>query len=121
MSFRPLGILAIEKTNCQPFCNIIANKNKEEKCDIYEDNYYELQLVKYELDKYKQLEEQIGCPLEVRCKMFCGLIVYNKKGEQLRIGSIYVDKFLANGFGHIYELKYEDHKKTWWLKADRSE
>ena len=68
MSFRPLGRLAIEKIGCQPFCNVIANKSKEEKCDIYEDNYYELQLVKQERDKLekitallKEKKVDIGC------------------------------------------------------------
>ena len=73
------------------------------------------------LGKYEDLEEKIGCPLEVRCKVVFGLIVYNKNGEQLRVGTIYADKFLANCFGYIYELKYVEYKKTWWLKSDKSE
>lgn len=33
-----------------------------------------------ELIKYKQLEEQLGCPFEVRCKVVIGTVVYNEDG-----------------------------------------
>jgi hypothetical protein len=124
---RPMGKLAIAKTGCQPFCNVIARKSQEEKYDIYEDNYYELQLVKQELDKYNQLEEQIGCPLKVYCRMIKEDGVFVEKGGQMVriVPFIQEERFWDIGdiknncFGNSYLLS--KYKVDWWLKADKSE
>jgi hypothetical protein len=48
---------------CEPFSNIVGGLTQEQKHVIYENNYYELQ-------KYKKLEEKLGCPLDVVVKAF---------------------------------------------------
>lgn len=81
-----------------------------------------------EVEKYKQLEKKIGCPLEVRLKITSGTTVYTDWGKMTvdRVSdSIFtvenkgalINQFNKNSF--IY--RYSDHKKTWWLKKDRSE
>jgi len=76
-----------------------------------------------ELLKYKALEEQMGCPLEVRCNIIDGNFVYNEKGIGLRVEMIFENYFI--GWHALTDTSlryyYKDYKKTWWLKPDRSE
>lgn len=74
---------------CEPFSNIVGGLTQEQKHIIYENNYYELQ-------KYKKLEEEIGCPLEVRLKITHNESVYNTNGTEFLIGYIYNDGFSIN-------------------------
>ena len=76
------------------------------------------------LGKYEDLEEQIGCPLEVRCKIYDSQSVFNDDGEELIIQLVeeqYFSAYSTIDYDITYSLYYKDHKKTWWLKADRSE
>ena len=82
--------------------------------------------------KYKQLEEQIGCPLEVVFKAINYGIAYELKNgliesephiELTECGYGYIlcsgsseRKIIENG-----EFQTKDYKKTWWLKENRSE
>lgn len=89
----------------------------------FERNQYKGKLVKMaeEIIDYKQLEEQIGCPLEVRCKLCAGLLIYTCNGEA-KIQNCYFDNiFIQQKSGKYDMLLYCDYKKTWWLKEDRSE
>ncbi len=94
--------------------------------------------------KYKQLEEEIECPLEVIIKA-CrdGIYGYRKIYDGANAKEIEVfDKFdvCFDGYSLWNEYEYEynydetfkvspisnefhlsDYKKTWWLKADKSE
>lgn len=69
----------------------------------------------------EDLEEEIGCPIEV---LFRALKdgVYIKKDKQQRnfycLG--YNMKIYTQNFDDT-PLKTKDYKKTWWLKADKSE
>ena len=77
-----------------------------------------------ELQKYKQLEEQIGCPLEVRCKLCDGTIIYDENGKPMGVEHIGEHDFYAYLIGKPYmpRLMYiKGYKKSWWLKADKSE
>lgn len=85
-------------------------------------DYEHLEIIK-KLTKLEDLEEQVGCPLEVRCQLFNNMIVYNDNGEIFIVNTIYPKSFVAEleyDFKEI-EFKYSDYEKTWWLKPDRSE
>ena len=76
------------------------------------------------LGKYEDLEEQIGCPLEVRCKIYDSNYVYTKDGEKWIITFADETHFIAvydKAITHDRKFTYSDYKRTWWLKADRSE
>ena len=74
-----------------------------------------------ELYTYKKLEEEIGCPLEVRCKLFIGVTIYDKNGNSKDIEEICKSCFGASDGKEIIYCFYSNYKKTWWLKEDRSE
>ena len=104
--------------------------------NLREDN----QLLKELNSKYTDLEEQLGCPLEV---VFTAL----SRGFYIDINKIEIDPPLENStedlllvncpkdfrlnlwyerievasFGHYLEIYLKDYKKTWWLKEDKSE
>ena len=75
------------------------------------------------LGRIEDLEEQIGCPLEVRCKLRNDGVIYNATGIGIGVEMIFENGFvgynaLSNKMEYYY---YNDYKKTWWLKLDRSE
>ena len=91
-----------------------------------------------DLLKYKDLEEKIGCPLEVVFKAIKNGIWFTNEDDELEC----IDealcfntkrdsgKFIFDNYGYhcknIKKMKFdeiylEDYKKTWWLKGDRSE
>lgn len=74
------------------------------------------------LGKLEDLEEEIGCPLEVVFKALGnGIYVYNGNHYVVFLKYYKVhNKFrLKDVNGLLYSL--EDYKKTWWLKEDKSE
>ena len=76
------------------------------------------------LGKLENLEEKIGCPLEVRCKLCDGTIIYDEDGKSMGIEHIGEHDFYAVPTERPYtpRLMYmKGYKKSWWLKADRSE
>lgn len=84
-----------------------------------------------ELLKYKQLEQDLGCPLEVIFKALKDGF-YDEYGALYKVGEFYLDynwllsnpsdKYLTfNVEGTYFEFKLNDYKKTWWLKEDKSE
>lgn len=78
-------------------------------------------ILKEENAKYKDLEEQIGCPLEVVFKALKQDYIYTKSGKHSRL------EFGTYGFewcicyGLRTQLRVVDYKKTWFLKEDKSE
>ena len=75
--------------------------------------------------RYKQLEEKLGCPLEI----YVGInqrditTVYDKNGIDhiIKHDTIIKDSFFAvNGFTLI-ECMWNMYRKTWWLRKDKSE
>lgn len=75
-----------------------------------------------ELLEYKRLEAQIGCPLEVRCKVVNGTEIYDASGNE------FVVEFVSHThFGGIdtslqrIAFGWNNYKKFWWLKPDKSE
>lgn len=70
--------------------------------------------------KYKLLEDEIGCPLEVREKALKQDFIYNGFTKMLHIYCKYDDNgcYLTNGCNKYY---LKDHQKTWWLKENKEE
>lgn len=84
-----------------------------------------------ELDYYKDLEEQIGCPLNVLFKALRDGL-YDEYGNLYKGDEFYLnynwllskpnDKYLSfNVINTYFEFKLTDYKKTWWLRKDKSE
>ena len=73
------------------------------------------------LGRLEDLEDEIGCPLEVICKALKQEVIYTKFSKESK------HFMIENRFGKylIYDkewlIELKDYKKTWWLKADRSE
>ena len=95
------------------------------------------QLLKELNVKYKNLEEKIGCPLEVIAKMRETKTCYTYTGEvcshievltKCDVSALDVcDNLFVVGYetkdGYVlgHELKFKEYKINWWLKPDRSE
>ena len=117
-----------------------TEETRNEGCEMpgmYIDSNYQLKDV-YDLpdaiDKLGELERierNIGCPLEVRCKIYQGAEVFveitywdsldeeNKISTALQtFASIY-----SNGFSTLSgkQCYWKDYQKSWWLKPDKSE
>lgn len=97
-------------------------------------------ILKEQNSKYSELEEQLGCPLEVVAQAL-------SRGFYIDVNKIEIDPPLKNSqedlllvncpkdfrlnlwyerievasFGHYLEVYLKDYKKTWWLKKDKSE
>ena len=83
-------------------------------------------LIKQDLDKlekFKNLKEELGCPLEVVIKPLLegGIIDNDGYGVQLNGLAINGDGSLSLTAvnGDHYDLK--DYQKTWWLKGENNE
>lgn len=75
-----------------------------------------------EFNEYKQLEEQIGCPLETYVKLHNKAHIYDAKGKSLKVLHIMGDTVVVRKIpGRKIFLLLNKYKKTWWLKADKSE
>ena len=73
------------------------------------------------LGKLEDLEEQIGCPIEVLFRALEQEMIYtafDNKPHHFMVENRF-GKYLIYDKEWLIELK--DYKKTWWLKADRSE
>lgn len=114
-------------TNCTLFCDILSHaKTREEREEIYENNYYNLQLVSYELENYRKLEEELGCPFKVLVKAVKQGKVWNGYTWLLCMKLTFVNDYwvLSNG---VYSVLLENYAKdprrcdSWWLKEDKSE
>lgn len=97
---------------------------KEEPYQVVEGYYNEDILVK--LGKLEDLEEKLGCPLEVVFKALKDGITFLKKSYQFdtsnRITLHYSDYFKCYCFLITYEwghFNLKDYQKTWWLKGEK--
>lgn len=75
----------------------------------------------YELLGYKDLEEELDCPLEVVFKALKQDYIYTKGGRcsGLELGT-FGDKWCIC-CGLRLQIRVDGYKKTWWLKEDKSE
>lgn len=71
------------------------------------------------LGKLEDLEEELGCPLEVIIKALKDGI-YNKRGFHYKV-ILYEDVLCAYPID-VYDESWElsNYKNNWWLKEDRS-
>lgn len=88
----------------------------------------------HKLGKLEDIEEELGCPLEVMFKALKNGIYYehsyysgDKIIEEIKF-EIQPELYLTNAFNDYalnvytdYSKALKDYKKTWWLKEDRSE
>ena len=108
-----------------------------ERLTIKTENGYKINLDKVEdknildcrtkLGKLEDLEEELGCPLEVLFKAL-GNNVYDETGKAWYIEHYYqefrrYEIHSVRYYGKLCDMKFKtkDYKKTWWLKADKSE
>lgn len=86
------------------------------------------------LGKLEDLEEQLGCPLEVRCKVVPNTNIYTFgtsmetmnvicRRQVITISNegVYISYKTASGKERDMALPWSAYKKTWWLKEDKSE
>ena len=86
-------------------------------------------------DKYGELGEQIGCPLEVVITPYfkrgkLEVFYRGKMREVIRVVAFeeatrpYMDVFYRDNEKEQFKVRtiwLDDYKKTWWLREDRSE
>jgi hypothetical protein len=92
--------------------------------------------VVHELLGYKQLEEQIGCPLEVIFKALTNGFKFIVSNHKLGTLNQRVNQMIYCDYAYLYypnDVKewcistindyfyLKDYQKTWWLKEDKSE
>lgn len=76
------------------------------------------------LGKLEDLEEEIGCPLEVVIKALKEGIYYIYPNGNIVLERSFKLNHYSSGWCLIkpkLNFKLEDYKKTWWLKRDKSE
>ena len=85
--------------------------------DFTENTYEVIQ----KLGQLEDLEEQLGCPLEVVFKALKQDYIYTKNRKYLgvELGIYGVDWCICCGLR--LQIRVADYKKTWWLKEDSSE
>ena len=81
-------------------------------------------IVLTKLKHYEDLEEEIGCPLNVLFKAMKDQDIYHHFFDIVEVEGLYVD---AGGIWNFYcseplcSVRLENYGKTWWLKGDRKE
>ena len=113
----------------------IANNFKKEKgerllkaIDNFTNRVYN------KLGQLEDLEQVIGCPLEIRCKVVPDSYIYTfgTSMENLNIiirrkvitiskEGIYISYATVSGKERDMTLPWKAYKKTWWLRKDQSE
>ena len=73
------------------------------------------------LGKLEDLEEQIGCPLEVVFKALKQDYFYTKSGKHSRLEFGVYGGVWCICYGLRTQIRVDGYKKTWWLKKDKSE
>lgn len=108
---------------------------KGEKYIIGSDGVTSKQMCLNKLGKLEDLEEQLGCPLEVVITPYfkrgkLEVFYRGKMREVIRVVAFeeatipYIDVFYRDNEKKQFKVKtiwLDDYKKTWWLKEDKSE
>lgn len=100
---------------------IKENKELNEEKQRYKEMWFNANNA---LAKYRKLEQELGCPLEVREQAFNNGF-YDESGNHY-ICEHYVPYLKAmhtRGMmnGNSKSFKLSDYKKTWWLKKTKEE
>jgi hypothetical protein len=80
-----------------------------EKYQIKDIEMLEKMIVRH--DKYCNLEDEIGCPLDVRCKVVCGTTIYGIDGREYNVDYIEKDGFYCTRY-----FKWKDYGTKWFLE-----
>lgn len=111
------------------------NDNSGYEVEEYGSQYNEVKLDGYfdavdKLGKLEDLEEEIGCPLEVYVKLIQDTAIFDAKNRLYYVkvivdncGSYVVNTIWFNKQGEEIEHSFylRDYKKLFWLKKDKSE
>lgn len=87
-------------------------------------------LIHEKLGKLEDLEEELGCPLEVVIEALIEGITFEHRGFNLRSNDIHLFYFnnkwimrvyaFIQGYGsNVYDLELKDYGKIWWLKGEK--
>lgn len=82
-------------------------------------------ILKEQNSKYSELEEQLGCPLNVVVKALQNGVYYEDVANCMRYMVVdlhfNLDGDFVLSFDYEERLLARNYKKTWWLKKDKSE
>lgn len=109
----------------------LEKKNQELCIDLGAYQNENENLVK-DIEKYWDLEEELGCPLEVVFKGLKEGITFEHRGANLRSDDIRLFYFnhkwimrvyaFIQGYGsNAYDLELNNYGKTWWIKGEKDE
>ena len=76
------------------------------------------------LGKLEDIEEELGCPIEVYVKLHKIAKIYDEQGNPLKIRQVIDENIVISTKKEINGYKLiplNCYKKTWWIKEDRSE
>lgn len=93
------------------------------------DDIYDMFTVKFSepLDDVSELQEELGCPLDVFFKAFDGMYIIDDWHQLYFAKPVFINgKFKIEQHYGVYDaatyfLDPKDYKKTWWLKKNREE
>ena len=72
------------------------------------------------LGELENLKDQIDCPLDVRLKVTHNTPIYDVEENEYIVE--FVEKDIFSVYAIFYmSFRWNDYKKTWWLKKDKSE
>lgn len=104
-------------------------REKKTQLEFYEGVHKELEYAK----RCHELEEELGCPLEVREKaLIKDFIWYDDNDRLIQVIAMNSGYIMEKGkktavlnciynFNFWLAIKCKDYKKTWWLREDKSE
>ena len=73
------------------------------------------------LGKLEDLEEQLGCPLDVYVKATTNGIIVDGSKYQVKVRKDNYGYYFILSNGSCYPFYLKNYKKSWWLKSDKSE
>ena len=81
-----------------------------------------LQQVFYELYGYKKLEEEMGCPLSIKCRICTDMFVYLPDGKAYLIVGVRDSYFrIKIDDGSTETVSNAEYGVSWWFKSDKTE
>jgi hypothetical protein len=99
-------------------------KNEDEYCLVVNDVIFGF-FATNKLGKLEDIEEELGCSLEVIFKALKDGIIDIENQEHrhihLRDNGTYVfpNGWIFHTYHFTYEFKLSDYQKTWWLKGEK--
>jgi hypothetical protein len=116
--------LNIDPTEIDFFKAYKETNGDEDFCKDVNEMVEALETIKEAVD----LQKEIGCPLDARCKVVCDSYIYDENGIQYKV--VYIDKEHFDcedpfdndmGYTRLCAFDWKDYKKTWWLRENKEE